>query len=210
MPPSILTRLPLIGRFFRKVDPTPEDVREFWKAMSAKWDTTRIDKASSTDMKAVAEVLDLLGVINQQDFMRRFTTTIGNRIYTPFEPGTPTSAWSLWEQIKVGVHEHEHIRQDRAAGGLEFEWDYLTSSAKRAHYEAEAYRTAMVLDWRYQGRMPDPKALAELLKNYGCSSTDITVVEQMLRLSVPSIKAGAMASDVCRWAVAWLDTRWKL
>ena len=209
MPPSVLTRIPLVGRYFRSVKPTPDVVREFWAASLARWDTTRIDKANAAEMKLVAEVLGLLGVLNQQDFLRRFTTTVGTRIYTPFDPGVPTPEWALWSQITVCVHEHHHVWQDRAAGGLGFEWAYLTSSAQRAQYEAEAYRTNMVMDWRYQGRMLDPKVLAALLKNYGCSAVDIAVVEKMLALSIPAIKAGAMASDVCRWSATWLDRRWK-
>ena len=210
MASRILTRLPLVGRFFRSVEPTPDDVRTFWQAMTSKWDTRRIDKANAADMKAVGEVLHMLGILNKQDFLKRFTTTIGNRIYTPFEPGVPTPEWQLWSQITVAVHEHHHVQQDRLAGGLAYEWNYLTNSAQRAHYEAEAYRTNMVMDWRYQGRMLNPRALAGVLANYGCTATDIAVVEKMLATSIPSIKAGAMASDVCRWATTWLDSRWRL
>lgn len=206
--PRILTRLPLVGRFFRKANPSSDDVREFWKVMSEKWDTKRIDKDSADEMKLVSEVLNLLGIVNRQDFMRRFTTTVGNRIYTPFKPGEPSPNWSLWSQIVVCVHEHHHVFQDRAAGGLGFEWSYLTNPAQRAQYEAEAYRTNMVLEWRYQGRMPDPRALAALLWHYGCSQADIDVAAKLLALSIPSIKAGAIASDVCRWACDWLNRRW--
>lgn len=210
MPPSVLTRIPLVGRYFRKVDPTADDVREFWKASLVRWDTKRIDKDKAQEMQLVAEVLGLLGIVNKQDFLRRFTTTVGTRIYTPFDPGIPTPEWSLWNQITVCVHEHHHVFQDRAAGGLGFEWAYLTNPAQRAQYEAEAYRTNMVMDWRYQGRMLDPKVLAALLNNYGCSAVDVAVVAKMLALSVPSIKADAIPSDVCRWSTTWLDTRWHL
>lgn len=207
---KVLGRVPLIGRLFRRVDPTPDDVREFWKAMQGKWDTQRIDKADASDMRVLADLLNLLGIVDKDRFMRMFTTTVGNRIYTPFEPGVPAEGWSLWQQIRICVHEHHHVFQDRVAGGLGFEWNYITSSAKRAHYEAEAYRCEMVLEWRYQGRMLDPKALAGLLRDYGCSADDVAVAEKMLSLSVPSIKAGAIASDVCRWAVGWLDQRWRI
>lgn len=210
MPPSILTRIPLVGRYFRKVNPTADDVREFWATMEHRWDTKRIDKSKATEMRLVAEALDVMGIVNKQDFLRRFTTTFGGRIYTPFEPGIPTPDWSLWGQITVCTHEHHHIWQDRAAGGIGFEWGYLTNPAQRAHYEAEAYRTDMVMNWRYQGRMPDPWALASLLRYYGCSQADVDVTGKMLALSIPSIKAGAIASDVCRWATTWLDQRWHL
>jgi hypothetical protein len=205
---SILARIPLVGHLFRHVDPTSEDVVEFWKAMQHQYATTRIDKANSAEMKIVAELLGLLGVLDKKAFLEKYTTTIGDKIYAPFTPGVPTADWSLWSQIAVCVHEHHHVYQDRAAGGLRFEWDYITSSAKRAHYEAEAYRTNMVMEWKYQGRMINPLYLAKLLANYGCSISDIEVAEKMLRLSMPAIKQGAIASDVCRWATIWLDKRW--
>lgn len=207
--PRAMRQLPLVGRFFRSVSPTPDDVREFWAAITRQYDTQRIPKQDSHEMKLVAEALGLMGIVNQQDFLQRFTTVIDCRIYTPFEPGVPTAAWSLWGQIRVAIHEHHHVFQDRASGGLGFKWNYLTSAASRAHYEAEAYRTDMVMDWRFQGRMLDPLSLASNLKSYGCSDVDVEVVRRMLALSIPSIKAGAITSDVCRWACDWLDQRWE-
>jgi hypothetical protein len=206
---SVLARIPLVGRFFQHVDPKPEDVVEFWKVMTEHFATKVVNKADSAEMKFVADALGLMKILDKDAFLKRYTTTIGDKIYIPFTIGEPHESWSLWSQITVCVHEHQHVFQDRAAGGLSFEWNYLTSSAKRAHYEAEAYRTNMVLEWRYQGRMLNPAHLAGLLKNYGCSDVDIAVVEKMLALSIKPIKAGAITSDVCRWGTIWLDARWK-
>lgn len=204
-----LTRLPLIGRFFRHVDPTPTDVVAFWQVLTGHFDTQVVDKLQSAEMQAIAEALDLMGIVDKQTFLRRYTTTLGTRICIPFTVGVPNEDWPLWQQVCVAVHEHEHVHQDRAAGGLGFEWNYLTNPAQRAHYEAEAYRTNMVLEWRYQGRMFNPTVLASLLMHYGCSVADVQVAEKMLALSIPAIKAGAIASDVCRWGCNWLDARWK-
>lgn len=211
MPRSPLTRLPLVGHLFRKVDPTPEDVRAFWAAMQKQWATTQVNKANATEMQAVAELLDLLGITNKQDFLRNFTTVLGEKIYTPFDPGVPTHGWPLWSQIRVCVHEHHHVWQFRAAGGLGFMWNYVASPADRAHYEAEAYRCDMVMEYHFRGRMLEPKILASYLSSsYGCSETDALVMERMLVASIPAIKSGARPSDVLRWAVPWLEARWKL
>lgn len=208
MASRILARIPLIGRIFRSANPAPEDVVEFWKVMTGHFATKVVNKSDSKEMQFVAEALGLMKILDKDAFLKRYTTTIGDKIYIPFEIGKPNDSWSLWSQITVCVHEHQHVFQDRAAGGLTFEWDYLTSTAKRAHYEAEAYRTNMVMEWRYQGRMLNPTHLAGLLANYACTPTDIAVVEKMLKLSIPSIKAGAITSDVARWACNWLDARW--
>lgn len=205
---SLLGRLPFVGRLFRHVDPMPADVVEFWKAITTHYGTTLVDKASSEEMKFVAEALDLMQVVDKHAFLTNYTTTIGDKIYLPFTPGTPTDAWPLWQQIVVGVHEHVHCAQSRGVGLPAFNWNYLTSPAQRAQYEAEAYRTGMVLEWRYQGQMLNPTTLAQLLMFYGCSAADIAVTEKMLALSIPAIKAGAAGSDVCRWAMTWLDARW--
>jgi hypothetical protein len=204
-----LSRIPFLGRVFKSVNPTPEDVRDFWTAITKHYDTQRVSKADSQEMKFVSEALGLMGIVDKQAFMERFTTVIDCRIYTPFEPGVPNATWSLWSQIRVAVHEHHHVQQDRASGGLGFKWNYLTSAAARAHYEAEAYRTDMVMEWRYRGKMPDAAVLAGHLKNYGCSDVDVEVVRKMLALSVPAIKRGAITSDVARWAINWLDERWE-
>jgi hypothetical protein len=207
--PRAMRQLPLVGRFFRSVSPTPDDVREFWKVMCDRYSTKRVDKSDSMEMRWIAQALGLMGIVDQRDFLQRFTTVIDSTIYTPFVPGVPTPAWSLWGQVRVCVHEHVHVFQDRASGGLGFKWNYLTSAASRAHYEAEAYRTDMVLEWRYQGRMTDPLSLASNLKSYGCSDVDVEVVRRMLALSIPSIREGAMTHEVCRWACDWLDQRWE-
>ena len=34
-------------------------------------------------------------------FLQNFTTTIGRRIYTPFEVGSPKGGWDLWHQIVI-------------------------------------------------------------------------------------------------------------
>jgi hypothetical protein len=205
---NVLGRIPLVGRYFRSATPTSEDVVAFWAAMQQHYASTRIDKSKASEMAGIAQLLDLLGVVKKQDFLTRFTTVIDDRIYTPFEPGTPTRDWSLWGQIMVCVREHEHIRQDRASGGLGFKWNYITNPAQRAHYEAEAYRCDMVLEWRYQGRVLDAYRISRLLLSYGCTMADADVAERMLLLSVPSIKAGAIPSDVAGWACQWLDERW--
>lgn len=201
--------VPLMQRVFPRVDPVPGDVRDFWKFMQLAYGTRVVEKAKSTDMQAAAKLLDLMGIVDETAFMTRFTTTIGTTIYAPFIIGYPESGWDLWSQIVICAHEHQHVWQDKQAGGLLYEWDYVISTAARTRYEIEAYRTGMELNWRYQNRMQSPSALAALLKNYGCSATDIKVATKALGLAIPAIKAGGLTTEVGRKAGDWLDARFR-
>jgi hypothetical protein len=203
----ILSRIPLIRRLFPPVNPTSGDVRDFWNFMCNHYGTKVVEKHDSAGMKIIAEALGLMGILNKDAFLKSYTTTIGNMIYVPNPIGFETTNWSLWGQILICVHEHQHIVQDKKAGGLVYEWDYLANSASRTQYEVEAYRTSMEINWRYMRQMQSPKDLAAKLKNYNCNAEDIKVAEKALALAIPAIKAGALTTDSSRVAVGWLDVR---
>jgi len=69
-----------------------------------------------------------------RNFMTKFTTTVGNRIY--FSSNATISAWSL---SKTLAHEGIHLEQQRRDGRLLFALRYLFSRKWRARYEADAY-----------------------------------------------------------------------
>lgn len=200
-------RLPILRRFVSapRIEIAPGDVVDFWAYMARRYGTRAVRKSDAAEMKAIGRLLDLLGVIDRQTFLDRFTTTIGTTIYTPFEIGRAEGGWDLWHQILICVHEHQHVVQDDK--GLKYEWDYITSPAKRTTYEIEAYRTGFELEWKYYRRTPDPAATAALLRNYGCGSTDVEVARKALALTLPTIKAGAITTPTVMAAVGWLDER---
>lgn len=209
---KLLIRYPLARRLIYPVNPTPEDVREFWSFMCARHNVEIIDKANSEQMKLVAEVLDAMGVLDKHAFLKHYTTGVPLRpfrgIYVPFEPGTPNDDYDLWQQMVVCVHEIDHIIQADKAGDLAFSWDYLSNSAARAHYEAGGYRCDMEMEWRYRGRLLDPYVLAVKLIHYNCSIADCEITEKELRLCIPVIKADGVIEPASREAVAWLDERY--
>lgn len=204
---AILSRVPLIRRWFPPINPMPGDVKDFWTFMSGKYGTKVVQKTGSPEMKIVGEFLDLIGVLDQDAFMKNYTTTIGTVIYTPFIIGATYPNWDLFSQIRVCAHEHQHVFQYKQAGALQFTWDYVTNTARRTMYEVEAYRTGMELTWRYLRQIQSAKAIAAGLKNYGCNAEDIKVAEKALLLAVPSIKAGGLTTEVGRVAAEWLDKR---
>ena len=186
-------------------DLTPELVRAYWAAMTARFGASVIDKSSATEMQIVATVLGQLGILDRDAFLEHFTTTIGHRIYTSFDVGTPTPTWSLWGQIMVCAHECQHIVQYDQLGALRFGWQYVTSTAARARLEAEAYRCQLELEHWRTGRILSPHQLASSLKNYAVTDADIKVAEVALAMSAESVRRGAVINPTSRFAIDWLS-----
>lgn len=201
---GLLQALPVVGRMLLWREIKPEEVRAFWHHMSQRFDTTTVNKKDAAEMQIVAHALDLLGILDRHRFLTSFTTTIGRRIYAPFEVGNPQGGWDLWSQVVICVHEHQHVVQhDRDP--VAYEVSYLTSRASRARYEAEAYRTNLELDfWRHR-TIPSTRRLAEVLLDYGCRREDVEVVAQSLALSAISVRKGAVMNEATRAAFDWLD-----
>jgi hypothetical protein len=207
-PLKVIRHVQVMPFMQRWPDPSPDDVRELWKAMTAKYNTHVIDKNNSAEMKLVADVLDRLKIVDKEKFLREYVTTVGDGIYTPFTPGIVVGPWDLWQQTMVVGHEHRHVEQDRAKEGLIFELEYATNATKRAFYEMEAYRVNMTLAWYFRREELSPVSLAAMLSDYGCSLADVEMVAKMLKLSLVSIKKGAIPSPACQFEIDWLKARW--
>jgi hypothetical protein len=190
--------------FCSATDPTPEMVRAFWSYMESVYGSQQIDKADAPSMQLVADVLALLGIQDKQLFLTRYTTTIGTRIYTPFEVGVPTAEYPLWGQITICVHEHQHVNQYRAEG-IDYMTHYLASGADRADFEAEAYRTQAELEWWRYGRIDSAQGLAAHLVPYNCTPGEIASAQQIIELSEGTIARGGIVSDTTTTAIEWLE-----
>jgi len=184
--------------------PTPEMVRALWAYMTSCYGTRVIQRTDAVEMKVAAHLLNLIGVVDVKTFMTRSATTLGKHIYIPFKIGVEGDHWSLWDQITTCVHEHQHIVQYKREGQT-FMWKYLLRSAARAHYEADAYRCDLELQYWRDGNLPDVHALAELLRNYKCNETDIAVTEKQFNLSIKTLEQGAVINEASRRAIRWLE-----
>jgi hypothetical protein len=184
-------------------EPRPETVQQFWQYMTQHYGASVIDKRNAVEMRVAGEALSRLGIVNRKDFLEHFTTTLGHRIYVPFTPGVESEIWSLWEQIKVCVHECTHVEQYDRLGALSFSWKYLRS-AGRTQLEAEAYRSTMEMEYWRSGRIIPPATLSESLRNYGVTADDVKVFERMLEMTAESIKRGAIINPATRKAIDWL------
>ena len=188
------------------IDPTPETVRAYAAHMLAVHGGTLRSKATAPEMRAIAKGLALLGITPEAAFLSSFVTTIGASIYVPFTLGEADPTWALWDQISVIAHECRHLAQRRRLG-LRYEYDYLTSGARRAALEAEAFSVdAELTHWRH-GRLPIEwaAARAESLRSYGIRDLDIAVCARHISIVVHSANSGLVLSPEARTAINWLE-----
>jgi len=185
---------------------TSDLVSEFWKFMLTKFGTTVGNKSDAVEMQIVATLLGSLGITDKEKFLNNFTTTIGKKIYTPFEIGIESSNWNLWSQIVICVHEHQHVIQYNEKGTI-YEIEYLTSRNSRALFEVEAYRSNLEMNyWRY-GKSKSARETAELLRNYGCDNDEIELAFKSLSLINSSVRQNIVVNESSKVAIDWLNSR---
>lgn len=189
-------------------EPTPQLVQDYWAYMTQKFGSRVIQKDDAPAMELASVALSILGILDRNTFMERYTTTLINHIYIPFKIGVPHEHYNLWDQIRVCAHEHEHVYQFRQEG-VEFCTAYITSTASRAAYEARAMQADQELTLWRTGLMPTVWRLAAKLSDYGCSPADIKTAEAMLGLSDQVIAQGAVISTAGKAALTWLNEKAK-
>jgi hypothetical protein len=162
-----------------------------------------INKKDSCFMKFIAWFLNLFGIMNKEMFMNNYTTTIGKKIYHSFEIGEGSED-ELWGQIKTLIHEVIHTHQFEKEGFFTYSWRYLANRSKRAMYEAEAYRSGMVLDFLKFKMVEEPLSIAEKLYNYDLKEEHVKAVAIYLQESIEKIKKGEPFHPITEHALEWL------
>lgn len=184
-------------------DVTPQVALDYYSAMLVHFGAEVRDKADDRRMVAAAWWLDALGVMDKKKFLENFTTTIHSTVFVNFRIADPAD--NLWDQMTLLAHELQHVHQAQQTGFIHYAGDYLLDPSSRAHYEAEAFRAEMEMDfWRLR-RHRDPRALAEKLKSYACGSKEVDYVEQYLLASADTITAGGIISEASQVAITWLE-----
>jgi hypothetical protein len=185
---------------------TPELVQSFYHDACTSYGAHVKSKSDSGMMVAVANFLDLIGVQDKEMFLNRFTTTIFDTIYAPYEVGVDGSAgYSLWEQITTLVHELTHVTQ-HDADRLGFWMKYLADKSARAHYEAQAYGADLEMHiWRY-GAPYDLAETAGYLQYYGLQQQHIDFAYAELQTIADVIQnTDGAVSPVAAYAMTWLE-----
>lgn len=183
-------------------------VREYAGHMARTYGASIAPKASSSLMRAAAGALHVLGIgLGGERFMTRVVTTMGSRIFVPFELGETGGPWSPWQQIEVLAHECQHVHQHDRDGLVGPGIAYLVDTSHRTATEAEANVTSAELHhWRYgviEGWWMDHKA--EGLHGYGASARDVEHIRTHLQAVAPTIRRGGLITHAGRTAIAWLD-----
>jgi len=189
------------------MEPNGEQVKAVWAALQAEYGSKVVPKASAGEMQAAAWFLDKLQIMDHETFMQRFTTTINDTVYVPFEIGVarPGKPNDLWNQIELGGHEHQHVFQAKRDGVPVFYAEYLGVPQSRAQYEAEAYRVDVELHWWRYKQMPNLRVVAEKIRAYNCGTAEVDFIHEYLKMSADAIREGAVISEASQFLVAWLD-----
>lgn len=186
-----------------RITVTPGIVRRLWAHMELVFGSN-IARKDAPEMQLIAQMLDNMGIMDTQDFLNRFTTTLGKTIYIPFNIGTESPGYNLASQMRICVHEHQHVHQFLQAGP-KFSLDYLTDSAHRAAYEVDAFKCNLEINYWLTGELLDVSALARTLVHYACSESDIRVATKALSMVSRTIEQGGVTSDAGKVAVKWLN-----
>ena len=181
---------------------TSKQVKDFWKYMGRAYRFKVIDKSNATEMRIVGWALDMMGIQNRKNFLKNFTTTVGNRVYIPFEIGKGTQR-QLVQQVITCTHEAQHVAQYRRDHS--FLLKYLLSDSSRALYEADAYRTNMEIYWWFYKKLLSPGMLANKLKSYSVGKSDIRVVKKHLLSASKTVKYGGVITGTSKKAIRWLN-----
>ena len=186
---------------------TPAIVRGLWEHLSRELRSVVVSKPDAVEMRGVSTFLGAIGVVDAQQFLNSYATTLNHRIYVPFTVGVPEREWSLWAQLVTAAHEHQHVVQADEHGVALFALRYLSSRSGRALLEADAYRTQLELHfWRF-GELPSLSGFAAHgLDGYALRPEDIAVAQRVLELSAQSIRRGAVITRAGRLAIDWLES----
>lgn len=181
---------------------TSKQVKDFWKYMGRAYRFEVIDKSEAAEMRLVSWALDAMRIQDQKDFLKNYTTTLGNRVYVPFEIGKGTQK-QLVGQIITCTHEAQHVAQYRRDRSFMFK--YLLSDSSRALYEADAYRANMEIYWWFHKKLLSPTMLANKLKGYSVGKSDIRVARKHLISASKTVQYGGVITGTSKKAIRWLN-----
>lgn len=169
---------------------TKKQFKILWKLLLDAYNATIVKKSNSQTMKVIAELLDLLGIQDDETFFEDWAITIKDNIYLPFTVGNEEEL-GLFEQLSILAHELIHVKQweDPLFAGR-----YISSTAHRAEYEMKAIAAQMEVFHILTGRLLDTKLLANNLEAYKCKKADIRVVKKQLDIIARTIEKGGYSS----------------
>jgi hypothetical protein len=129
---------------------------------------TLVSKRDSFLMRAISFFLLVVSFGKMRKFMTRFTTTLGDTVYTPTDWGI----FSPRSQASILRHERVHMRQSREYSRLWFSFLYLFVffpvglAWYRAKFEMEAYEESLRAYREYGTDITQPAIRASMLAHF--------------------------------------------
>ncbi|MCH8518067.1 MAG: hypothetical protein LAT68_17360 [Cyclobacteriaceae bacterium] len=191
--------------------PSSQDVQDIWEHFCRKYGTEIVDKHDSDLMSFISRILAISPGMTRESFIENYVTVIGKKIYAPFAPGDQgDGVWSLWSQLIVCAHEHQHVIQYGAhdvQGAVGFSVQYLTQKPRRTRFEIEAYTTALELHFWRSGQVLDPAPIIRSLASYRVKELDLKVAKAGFNANNRMIARGAVITEAGAEAIQWLRDR---
>ncbi len=171
-----------------KLQVNSKQVKDFYKIMSKKYECDIVDKDDNIMMEGISYFLDGIGIMDKEEFLNNFTTTIFDNIYVPFEIGNATEC-SLNTQISILIHELVHVRQFNESK-IKMPIAYLINSADRAMYESEAWSANIEFLYKrgYTIKESHLDHYSKKFKKYGGNSKDILVIKNKMKSDLAMIQ----------------------
>lgn len=148
--------------------------------------------------------------ISPRAFLRENSLTVGNVLCFPFSvtDPTPVGVWSLPWQFMQLAHATTHALQSANHWIAPLGWDYFTDERARADYEAQALRVFWELHpLLFAGLRPDPYALAERARAYGCGDATLAQVRASLLEYIDRSERQGRITRAGHDAIVWLADR---
>lgn len=206
-----------------KYNPTPEEVKKFWKLISIKYDT-KVIYTGGTIGKIYKKVVMVPivkkalkkyvpeGTGEPSEWIDRVITG-GKYIAVNFKIGsTSKKAPSLWEQMQICVHEHTH-KKDIDIDGLDvFYHDYYKSPGIRANYEISARKGEIALDIWNGVSIASPEDYVRSFRNgYGFTPANIRAMKQNFQTLVQILKKtenrAILDNPVAEYGIKIIETK---
>lgn len=185
---------------------TSDLTKKFHRYMMKTYHFDIIDKPNAYEMQIAARFVSQFTSIGYEDFLKKYSTTVGNRVYIPYTIGKGNH-YQLFNQICTITHEARHVkdfRRNPADMG-----HYLICQRKRTEIEYRAYSTYLYLYWWRYGKLPNIWKVAQKLSNYGVGAEHVKVMYKCLRMQTPIIKRDRIANSVAKTAITWLKRNCK-
>lgn len=158
-----------------------------------------IKKSDAKEMKLISKIVSKFTKIKSDEFMKNYSTTIGNRIYLNFEIGGEDKPFE--DQLGTLFHELGHVVQMKSDPMMPIL--YLTSVSDRAKYEAECW--ALNMEWkRFLGQAYDLNKYAERILNYGGNKNHVVMLRSLLEAHEMMHNQGLSVLPVVKTAIQYL------